>query len=155
MPETTRATSGALASALARVGDRWTLLVVEALMEGPQRFGEIQAAVAGIATNVLASRLRELDRQGLIVARPYSDRPLRLDYELSASGAELANVLRVLAAWGSSFSAEPSPVGSGGTAKSSDRAEMPAHVACGTPLEVRYWCPICQQVVEDEDEVWA
>ena len=90
----------ALADALAAVGDRWTLLLIAALLDGPRRFGELQDEVAGIAPNVLTQRLRQLERNALVVARPYSERPPRFVYELSAAGQELAGVLRLLAGWG-------------------------------------------------------
>ena len=105
-----------LADALARVGDRWTLLVVGALIDGP--------------------RLRHLEREALAVARPYSERPPRMVYELSAAGRELAGALRLLADWG---------------ARNSEAAEPARHGACGTPLEVRWYCPTCERTV-DEDE---
>lgn len=125
-----------LADALARVGDRWTLLVVGALMDGPRRFGDLQADVPGIAPNILIQRLRHLEREALVVARPYSERPPRMVYELSAPGRELAGALRLLADWG---------------ARNSDAAEPARHGACGTPLEVRWYCPTCERTV-DEDE---
>ena len=53
-----------LEAALDRVGDRWSLLLVEALLDGSRRFGELQTAVAGIAPNILTDRLRRLDREG-------------------------------------------------------------------------------------------
>src|SRR5213083_3403541 len=90
----------ALADALAAVGDRWTLLLVAALLDGPRRFGELQDEVQGIAPNVLTQRLRQLERNTLVVARPYSERPPRFVYELSTSGRELAGALRLLAGWG-------------------------------------------------------
>ena len=83
--------------ALARVGDRWTLLVVDALLEGPRRYGELSAAVSGIAPNILAARLRKLEQEGLVVSTPYSSRPLRHQYQLTADGRELAGALQVLA----------------------------------------------------------
>jgi DNA-binding HxlR family transcriptional regulator len=125
-----------LADALARVGDRWTLLVVGALMDGPRRFGDLQEAVPGIAPNILSQRLRHLEREALLVARPYSERPPRMVYELSAAGRELAGALRLLADWG---------------ARNSEAAEPARHGACGTPLEVRWYCPTCERTV-DEDE---
>src|SRR3989440_12106727 len=90
----------ALAAALPTIGARWTLLVIAALLDGPRRFGELQAEVQGIAPNVLTQRLRQLARNALVVARPYSERPPRFVYELSAAGRELAGVLRLLAGWG-------------------------------------------------------
>src|SRR5690349_1739145 len=89
-----------LADALVRVGDRWTLLLVAALLDGPRRFGELADDVPGIAPNVLTQRLRHLEQQGLIVATPYSQRPVRLSYELTASGRDLADAVSLLAAWG-------------------------------------------------------
>ena len=90
----------ALDKALAALGDRWSLLVVAALLDGPRRFGELQETVGGIAPNVLTSRLRSLAEHGVLVAEPYSHRPPRYRYELTARGEELAEPLRLLAAWG-------------------------------------------------------
>src|SRR5437762_11206616 len=129
----------ALASALETIGDRWTLLVIAALLEGPKRFGELQVEVAGIAPNVLSQRLRALERDALVVARPYSERPPRFVYELSTAGQELAGALRLIAGWG---------------ARNAGGATAPRHVVCDTPMEARGWCPTCERVVEDdEDEI--
>jgi DNA-binding HxlR family transcriptional regulator len=136
-----RTPSSPLADALARVGDRWTLLVVASLLEGPKRFGDLEAELAGIAPNVLSARLKLLTEQALAVARPYSDRPPRFVYELTDSGRELAGALRLLADWG---------------ARTGDSGGEPLrHAACGTALEARWYCPSCAEVVDDpgEDEV--
>jgi DNA-binding HxlR family transcriptional regulator len=133
-------TTGALTSALERIGDRWTLLTVAALLDGPRRFGELAEAVDGISTNVLTSRLRALERLGLIVASPYSDRPPRYEYQLADSGRELADAIRLLSAWGAA--AGPNPGGL-------------IHAACSTGLEVRYYCPTCDEIVTDADEIWV
>src|ERR671929_2446727 len=86
-----------LAAALDSVGDRWTLLLVEALLDAPRRFGDLEQELPGIAPNVLTQRLRRLEGEGLLVAQPYSERPQRFVYELTASGHELAGALRLLA----------------------------------------------------------
>src|SRR5215470_3276218 len=91
--------SSPLAEALARVGDRWTLLVVEALLGGPQRFNDLLGQIPGIAANILSERLKRLEREGLLIARPYSERPPRAAYQLTAEGTELAGALRLLAHW--------------------------------------------------------
>ena len=103
------APSSPLADALARVGDRWTLLAMAALLERPMRFNELQEELGGIAPNVLSARLKALAENALVVARPYSDRPPRFVYELADSGRELAGALRLLADWGarSAGGAEP------------------------------------------------
>ncbi len=127
----------ALADALAAVGDRWTLLVIAALLDGPRRFGDLQEAVAGIAPNVLTQRLRQLERNALVVARPYSERPPRFVYELSAAGRELAGALRLLAGWG---------------ARNAEGGIAPLHGVCGTPMEARWWCPTCERIVSDDED---
>jgi DNA-binding HxlR family transcriptional regulator len=126
-----------LADALARVGDRWTLLVVAALLEGEKRFNELQDELDGIAPNVLSGRLKALVEQTLVVSRPYSERPPRFVYELSESGRELAGALRLLADWG---------------ARTASDAEPLRHAVCGTALEARWWCPDCEMVVDDADD---
>src|SRR6476620_2058519 len=90
-----------LAEALARVGDRWTLLVVEALLAGPLRYSDLLGHIPGIAANILSDRLKRLERDGLLVARPYSERPPRAAYRRTAEGSELAGALRLPAYWGS------------------------------------------------------
>jgi DNA-binding HxlR family transcriptional regulator len=124
-----------LRAALAAVGDRWTLLVVAALLDGPLRFGDLQEALPGIAPNVLTQRLRRLEHDGLAIAQPYCDRPPRYVYELTEAGRGLAGVLRLLADWGARH---------GGT-------EPPRHAACGTPLDARWWCPGCEEAVDAAD----
>jgi DNA-binding HxlR family transcriptional regulator len=129
--------SSPLAEALARVGDRWTLLVVEALLTGPGRFNDLLGQIPGIAANILSDRLKRLERDGLLVARPYSERPPRADYTLTAEGRELAGALRLLAYWGAGHA---------------DPAQAPLHPACGTPVEARWYCPTCDHLVDDEPD---
>ncbi len=124
-----------LEEAVARVGDRWALLIVSALLDGPRRFNDLQADVAGIAPNVLSQRLRTLEQHGVVVATPYSERPPRFVYQLTAAGAELAGALRLLAQWGAG--------------QSPDTVEPLRHQACGTPFEARWYCPTCNSVEGD------
>lgn len=126
--------SPALAEALAAVGDRWTLLIVAALLTGARRFGELQRELGGIAPNVLSSRLRQLTEQRLVVAEPYSARPERFVYELTEAGRELAGPLRLLTQWGARQT--------GATA---------VHAACGNPLEAVWYCATCQEPVADDE----
>jgi DNA-binding HxlR family transcriptional regulator len=126
----------ALAEALERVGDRWTLLIVEALLDGPRRFGDLLESVHGIAPNILTQRLRHLEREAVVVSRPYSERPPRMAYELSAAGAELAGALRLLSDWG---------------ARHTDAAEPLRHSLCGTALEARWWCPSCELTIDEAE----
>lgn len=125
-----------LEAALDRVGDRWSLLVVEALLDGPRRFGEIEAILPGIAPNILTDRLRRLERAGIVRSTPYQQRPTRLAYDLTADGRDLASALRLLADWGARRSSEAEPI---------------RHDACGTPLEARWYCPTCTTVIDEGD----
>lgn len=125
-----------LAAALERVGDRWSLLLIEALLEGPRRFGELSETVAGIAPNILADRLRRMEGERIVRATPYSDRPPRFSYQLTEEGHELAGVLRLLADWG---------------ARGSTSAEPMRHAPCGTPVEARLWCPTCARSVDEAE----
>src|SRR3954454_15605790 len=100
MPRRSSAPASPLADALARVGDRWTLLVVAVLLDGPRRFNELQEALEGIAPNILSARLKALTEHALVVQRPYSQRPPRFVYALTESGRELAGAFPLLADWG-------------------------------------------------------
>jgi DNA-binding HxlR family transcriptional regulator len=126
-----------LEDALARVGDRWTLLLVGALQQGARRFNDLLEDMPGIAPNILASRLKHLEREAIVVGRPYSERPPRMAYELTGAGRELAGALRLLAMWG---------------ARGSEDVEPLRHAACGTPLEARWYCPTCAEPVAEEAE---
>lgn len=121
-----------LAKALAVVGDRWSLAVVAQLTEGAQRFNDLADALKPIARTVLSERLRRLEDAGIITKRQYSDAPVRWNYRLSMSGAELARVAGVLADWGSRH------LGDG----------LPAltHEECGSGVMVAWQCSECGPV---------
>lgn len=130
--EPTEPPSG-LAAAAALVGDRWSMLVVDALLGGPRRFGELREDLPGAAPSVLSARLKALEHDGLVLALPYQERPSRFAYQLTEAGAELAGALRLLAQWGARHA----------------EGATPLHTACGTPLEARWFCPTCGVVVDE------
>ena len=125
-----------LAAALERVGDRWSLLLIEALLDGPRRFGELSGTVDGIAPNILSERLKRLEAERILRATPYTERPPRFTYALTDEGLELAGVLRLLADWGSRGSAHAEPM---------------RHGLCGTPVEARLWCPTCARALDEPE----
>jgi DNA-binding HxlR family transcriptional regulator len=125
-----------LEAALERVGDRWSLLIVEALLGTPRRFKQLADAIPDIAPNILAERLRRLERERIVVATPYQQRPPRMSYALTADGHDLASALRLLADWGARGTVDADPM---------------RHGRCGTPLETRWFCPTCQVAVEHGD----
>lgn len=88
-----------LARALDVVGARWTMLIIQALRDRPLRYNELLEALPGIATNLLAERLRELERQDVVVRRSGHDPVAPVRYELTSCGCELQPILEGLAAW--------------------------------------------------------
>lgn len=127
-----------LGAALDRVGDRWSLLLVERLLDGPARFNDLLAGIPGIAPNILSDRLRRLALERVVHAVPYSDRPVRMEYALTADGRDLASAVRLLADWGGHRAADGEPA-----------HEALRHDACGTPLEARWYCPTCERSIAD------
>ena len=89
-----------VAKTLEVVGDRWTLLVVRDLLDGPRRFHDLQAGLPGLAPNILSERLKLMEAHALVSRRFYSDHPPRAEYELTAKGRELGVVVGALASWG-------------------------------------------------------
>ena len=98
-----------VAHALDVVGDRWALLVVRELMQGPKRYTDLADGLPGIGTNILAARLRHLEADGVvrkkILPRPAASRV----YELTEYGLELKPVMRELALWGARSLGPPTP----------------------------------------------
>lgn len=86
-----------LARALDVVGDRWTLLIVRELLPGPQRYNELKASLAGIATNLLAERLRSLEENGIVERRLGA---VGVRYALTPWGAGLREPMEALGRWG-------------------------------------------------------
>ncbi|HEY6538156.1 MAG TPA: helix-turn-helix domain-containing protein [Candidatus Dormibacteraeota bacterium] len=142
MTETPRPSREGLASALDRVGDRWALLLVEALLAGPRRYSDLQRDVPTIASNVLSERLRRLEAGGVVLSRSYSSRPPRVEYLLTPLGRGLAAAVEALDRWG------------GG-----EEGPGALHQRCGTAMELRFYCPTCDELVvpgertDDDGEV--
>ncbi len=122
------------------LGDRWSLLVIDALLDGPTKFGDLQTLVAGIAPNILTQRLRSLEQHGLVVARPYSERPVRLEYGLTERAVTLAAALQLLTNWGAEH----------GPTQSMHHHDRRRCQTCDTALEVRPWCPTCEVPVDPD-----
>jgi DNA-binding HxlR family transcriptional regulator len=97
----------ALAAALDRVGERWTLLVIRELLPGPKRYSDLRDGLPGIAANLLAQRLRTLEADGLIRKRRLPKPAPATVYELTDLGRELEPTLLALTRWGSRFMAAP------------------------------------------------
>jgi DNA-binding HxlR family transcriptional regulator len=89
-----------VAHALDQVGDRWELLIVRELMLGQRRYTDLAEALPGIGSNILATRLRDLEAAGVVRKTKLPPPWAVTVYELTERGRELDNVLRALATWG-------------------------------------------------------
>lgn len=84
---------------LDRLGDKWTVLVVGLLSDGPMRFTRLREGIGGVAPKVLTQTLRSLERDGLVTRTVHAQVPPRVDYELTDTGRSLAAPLDVLRDW--------------------------------------------------------
>lgn len=84
---------------LSRVGDKWSVLVVALLGEGPKRFSELRRNIEGVSQRMLTLTLRGLERDGLVRRTVFPTVPPRVDYELTRLGRSLRQPIRALAKW--------------------------------------------------------
>lgn len=84
---------------LDRIGDRWTVLVVGTLADGPLRFGQIAQRIDGVSQKMLTQTLRGLEHDGLVKRTLYPQVPPRVEYELTGAGATLRQPLKALEEW--------------------------------------------------------
>lgn len=82
------------------LGDKWTLLVVRDLVLGKRRYQEFMNSSEGIASNILADRLKQLEASCIVTRRAYQQKPARYEYVLTEKGEGLKPVLRALVVWG-------------------------------------------------------
>jgi DNA-binding HxlR family transcriptional regulator len=120
------------AAALAVIGEKWSLLVVRELAFGVHRFDGI-VQNTGAPRDILTSRLRSLERAGVVEKRQYSERPPRFEYHLTQAGRELRPILLSLGQWGSRWAADAPPVSWEHT--------------CGETLELVHTCKACGEAV--------
>jgi DNA-binding HxlR family transcriptional regulator len=126
-----------VARAMEVVGERWTFLVLREAFSGVRRFEDMQRDL-GIARNVLADRLGRLVEHGVLVRRPYQDRPLRHEYRLTPMGLDLYPALVGLLQWGDRWLSERSPL------------EL-VHRECGHATTLQLCCAACGEPVGARD----
>lgn len=125
-----------IAQTLNLIGEKWSLLIIHELAVGHHTYKEIQNALIGIPTNLLAARLKELEVDGLLISRLYQEHPPRCQYELTESGNALCQVLDALILWGEQY------------LPPDKRYKRLVHKACGHCVEQRYYCPHCGQTID-------
>jgi DNA-binding HxlR family transcriptional regulator len=84
---------------LARIGDKWTVLVVRQIGDGPRRFSEIRRALGSISQKMLTTTLRGLERDGFVSRTVFPTVPPRVEYELTALGRDLLVPVKALGEW--------------------------------------------------------
>src|ERR1700677_1386576 len=120
-----------VASTLEVIGERWTLLIIRDVFLGIRRFEDLQRDL-GVARNILQVRLERLVEEGVLVKRPYQERPLRSEYRLTEKGADLWPVLVSMLQWGDRYGRD------GG-----ERPLILQHRGCGGELDDRRRCLTC------------
>ncbi|MDP3400905.1 MAG: helix-turn-helix domain-containing protein [Brevundimonas sp.] len=131
--------SCSIAATLEVIGDPWTLLVIRDAFQGVSRFEQWQDRL-GLARNVLAARLKSLVQHGVLEVRPYSVRPPRNEYVLTAKGKDLYGVLVTLHAWGNKH-----------VYGDCDSGIDMVHQTCGHSLDPRIACNHCSEIVKPRE----
>ena len=121
-----------MASTLEVIGERWTLLIIRDVFLGIRRFDDLQRDL-GVARNILQARLERLVEEGILVKRPYQERPLRCEYRLTEKGADLWPVLVALLQWGDRYALE------------GERPMILQHRGCGGELDDRRRCVVLRR----------
>lgn len=88
-----------VSSILSRVGDKWTVLVVMMLSEGPRRFNDLKRSIGGVSQRMLTLTLRGLERDGIVSRTQYPSIPPRVEYELTELGHSLRVPVDALGSW--------------------------------------------------------
>jgi DNA-binding HxlR family transcriptional regulator len=88
-----------ISTLLAQIGDKWTLLVVRELSEGPRRFSEVRRALGSISQKMLTTTLRALERNGFVTRTVYPTVPPRVEYALTSLGRDLLEPVSALSEW--------------------------------------------------------
>jgi DNA-binding HxlR family transcriptional regulator len=88
-----------IANLLDLVGDKWSLLVARDLLRGRTTYGQLLDSPERIPTNILADRLKRLERAGIITKSPYQERPVRYAYKLTRKGQDLSDLLSAVIRW--------------------------------------------------------
>jgi len=84
---------------VAQIGDKWSLLILFALVDGPDRFNALKSRIEGISQRMLTQTLRDLEREGYVNRTVYPEVPVRVEYELTELGRELVKPLYQLVCW--------------------------------------------------------
>lgn len=89
----------AIRNVLARIGDKWSMLLLFSLVDGPDRFNSLKSRLDGISQRMLTKTLRELEREGYLNRKVYAEVPVKVEYKLTEMGSKLVEPLYALVMW--------------------------------------------------------
>ncbi len=89
-----------VAQTLKVIGSKWTLLILRDLLTGTKRFGELRRSLGHVSPKTLSERLKELERQGIVIRAVYPEVPPRVEYTLTEKGRSLGDIIEAMRAWG-------------------------------------------------------
>ncbi|MBE6722159.1 MAG: helix-turn-helix transcriptional regulator [Ruminococcaceae bacterium] len=105
---------------LTLISDRWKVLILNHLMAGTKRFGELKKEIGKVTQKVLTANLRDMEASGLLTRKVYAEVPPRVEYTLTDLGRSLKPVLDAMAAWGKHYQAENAKLPPAETASADD-----------------------------------
>lgn len=82
------------------IGSKWTMLILRDLLEGTKRFGELQKSLSGISPRTLSLRLQQLEEDGIVTRKVFTDIPLKVEYSLTKKGLSLGQIISDMRFWG-------------------------------------------------------
>lgn len=126
-----------VAQSLNLLGDRWTLLILYAVMHGNDTYKQLQMALPGIASNLLSERLKSLEEDGLIKSKLYQEHPPRYCYSLTEAGKDLHLVFHSIMLWGEKHL--------------TTCYKQLVHSECGHSVRLKYYCETCGREVSREE----
>lgn len=126
-----------IAQSLNIIGDKWTLLILHAIKADNHTYKDLQSALRGIPTNLLSSRLKSLEEDGLIRCELYQNHPPRYAYYLCEAGEDLDDVFHAIVLWGE---------------RNLHKCyKKLVHKECQHHVDIQYYCEHCGKVVTKED----
>lgn len=127
-----------IAQTLNLIGDKWTLLIIHAILVGKSTYKELQEELKGIPTNLLSQRLKSLEEDGLLMCELYQNHPPRYRYSLTDDAKELDDVFYAIILWGEKHLKKC--------------YKKVVHTACDHDIEQRYYCTHCGKLI-NKDEI--
>lgn len=122
-----------IAQTLNIIGDKWSLLILHAMMIGKATYKELQESLEGIPTNLLSSRLKELETNDLIQVNVYQEHPPRYQYTLTKKGEDLSDIFNAIILWGER--------------NLNQCYKKLIHENCEGQIELQYYCKKCKKMV--------